>query len=129
MVIHLCAQGTMDQNKILISLIQKVESFIEILNGSPYISHKEHLRIVKEIKDLSEQLHNGEISFLQGESTLSNLNKKAVADEISSLTTKISYLNPSSPRLENLRDLGTALHSNTITPEQARKRIQELMCA
>lgn len=119
----------MNPQQLLIPLIQQLELLTQTMNESPYISREERLGISKEISTLSHQLHEGEISLSQGEQTLTHLNKRAAADEITNLSSKIRQLNPSSPRLENLRVLERELHAGEISPEQARKRLQDLMNA
>jgi len=113
--------------QLLMPFIQQLELLTQVVNESPYISREQRLWIAKEINALSYQLHEGEIAFPQVEKKLSHLNKRAAVDEILSLSAKIQHLNPSSPRLENLRSLGRELQADEISPEQARKRLQSLM--
>jgi len=110
-------------------LVQQLELLSQVINESPYLSRDGRKGLEQEISDFSEKLKEGVITFPQGEKTLTELNKKAAADEIVSLMTKIGHLNPSSPRLEFLRDLSRSLSSEEISPEQARRGIQDLMQA
>jgi hypothetical protein len=119
----------MTPQQLLVPLIQQLELLAQVINESPYISREGRLELAKEITALKHQLKEGEIEFPSGEQSVSKLNKKAAADEISTLSSKIRHLNPSSPRLENLRSLGTELQQDEISPEQARRRLQELMHA
>jgi hypothetical protein len=119
----------MNVKPLLLPLIEQLETLSHRINESPYISREGRLAISKDLNFLSLQLKEGEISYVQGETALLTLEKTAAADEISTLATKIRQLNPSSPRLENLRVLGTQLQSKEISPEQARKKIQDLMSA
>lgn len=119
----------MNPQQLLLTLIQQLELLTHSVNESPYISREERLFISKELDTLSHQLNEGEISFTQGEQTICQLNKRAAADEIVTLSSKIRQLNPASPRLENLRTLGQELQADAISPLEARQRIQTLMRA
>lgn len=119
----------MNAQKLLDPLFRQLDLLTQVLNESPYISREVRLGISKEITDLSTQLQEGEVSLPQGEETLNHLDKRAAVDEIVTLAAKIRQLNPSSPRLEYLGSLETELHADEISPEQARKRLQELMRA
>ena len=119
----------MNVQQLLLPLIEQLEVLSHAVNESPYISREGRLSISKELEALSHQLKEGDISFVQGEKALTHLNKKAAADEVTTLSSKIRQLNPSSPRLENLRTLGAQLQTDELSPEQARKRLQDLMRA
>ncbi len=110
-------------------MMQQIDLLIEVVNHSPYISRETRLGISREINTLSTQIEEGEISLPQGEEKILFLDKRAAVDEIVTLTVKIRHLNPSSPRLESLRSLEMELDSDTISPDQARRRLQELMKA
>lgn len=119
----------MNPQQMLMPLIQQLDILTQVVTESPYISREGRLWISKEIDKLFLKLKEGEVSFVQGEKTLTDLNKQAAADEISTLLLKIRELNPSSPRVENLRSIKNALNADEISPEQARQRLQELMHA
>lgn len=119
----------MNVKQLLEPLIEQLESLALLVQDSPYVSREGRIAISKEITALSHRLKEGELSYTEGEKGLLLLNKKAASDEIATLTSKIRHLNPTSPRLENLRTLSTQLSSEEISPDQARKKIQELMRA
>jgi hypothetical protein len=119
----------MNVQQLLLPLIGQLGNLAQMVNESPYISREGRIAITKEISALSNQLKEEQLSYAEGEKTLILLNKKAAADEIATLATKIRQLNPTSPRLEILRSLGNQLNSEEISPEQARAKIQELMRA
>lgn len=119
----------MNIQHLLQPLIGQLESLAQMINESPYISREGRLAIAKEISEISHRLKEEEISFTEGEKNLISLNKKAAADEIATLASKIRQLNPTSPRIEFLRSLGNQLSSEEVSPEQARAKIQELMHA
>lgn len=117
----------MTPQQVISPLIQQLDLLIQVLHESPYISREQRIGIEKEIKALSELLQEGEMTFPQGEKAVTALNKRAAVDEITSLLNKIYHLNPSSPRLETLRALEKKLKSEEISPEQARRSMQDLM--
>lgn len=117
----------MNPQDVQAPLAQQLELLTQVVNESPYLSHDGRKGLEQELSEFSERLKEGMITFPQGEKTLTELNKKAAADEISSLMTKIGHLNPSSPRLALLRDLLSRLTGGEISPEQARRSIQDLM--
>jgi len=119
----------MNVQQLLLPLIEQLDALAHTVNESPYISREGRLAISKEIDALSHRLREGELSYVQGESSLENLNKKAATDEVMSLASKIRQLNPTSPRLEILRNITEQLYSKEISPVQARKKLQELMQA
>lgn len=108
-------------------LLQQLELLAQVINESPYLSRDGRKGLEEEISDFSEKLKEGSIARPQGEQTLTELNKRAAADELISLMTKIANLNPSSPRLDYLRDLSRRLNDEEISPEEVRQGIQDLM--
>lgn len=117
----------MNPHELLTLLVQQLELLTQVVNESPYLSRDGRKGLERELSDFSEKLKEGMITFPQGEKSLSEINKKAAADEIVSLMTKIGHLNPSSPRLEFLRELARRLNEGEISPEQARREIMGLM--
>ncbi len=119
----------MNPQDLSVPLVQQLELLTQVVNESPYLSHDRRKRLEQEILNLSEKLKEGSITFPQGERTLTDLNKKAMIDEITSFMIKIGHLNPSSPHMEFLRDLSHKLRDGEISPEQVRRGIQDLMQA
>lgn len=117
----------MNPQDVLLNLEQQLEILNQIIHQSPYLSRETRIGLEKEITEFFDRLKEGAINIPQGERIISDLDKKAAVDEIGSLLAKIGYLNPSSPRLEPLRNLSLRLREGEISPEQARKGIQELM--
>lgn len=111
------------------SFEQQLNLFVRSINESPYISRDTRIRIIRKIDQIHLQLEEGGITFIQVEQVLLDLHAQAAADEIVTLSSKICYLNPRSPRLEHLRTLQHKLHTGEISASQARKKLQELMHA
>ena len=117
----------MNPQELLTPLMRQLEDLTQVVHESPYITRDTRLGIEREITALTGQLQEGEILYPEGEKSLIHLNKRVAIDEISNLSSKIRQLNPTSPRLEILHSLENELHSDKISAEQARKKIQELM--
>jgi hypothetical protein len=108
-------------------LIQQLEMLTQVVKESPYLSREGRKNLEQELLDFSEKLNEGIITFPQGEKTLTEIDRRAAADELTSLMSKIGLLNPSSPRLAFLRELASRLSDGEISAEQTRQSIQDLM--
>lgn len=115
------------QLKLIKPLVEQLDFLKQVVNESPYISREERIAIEQALKDLASKLKDGEVLYPQVEKQLNFLNKQAATHEITNLTKKIRHLNPKSPRLEYLLSLEKQLRGDEISPEQARRSLQELM--
>ncbi|MFZ0566019.1 MAG: hypothetical protein WAM28_07535 [Chlamydiales bacterium] len=117
----------MNPQQYLLPLTNQLDLLIQVVNESPYLSSECRKQLDKEIYDLKERFEEGAVSFSQGEHTLRDLNNRAAMDEITNLMNKIHYLNPSSSRLEMLRELSRQLGEGEASPEQVRESINQIM--
>jgi hypothetical protein len=119
----------MDQYKLLAPLLGQLEALDEALKLSPYAPREERLVIENEITELTKALKEGDLSHKQGEEKYQLLAKRALLSEVSSVMSKLRQLNPTSPRVENLRALKQDIEAGAASFEQGKQKLQEIMGA
>lgn len=117
----------MNPQELLSSFVQQLDALREVLETSPYLPRDERVVVEEEITALSSQFKDGALTASDVENRLKEIENKVALDEIRNLMTKIGGLNPSSPRIANLRTLGERLTSGALTAEQARHALYDLM--
>lgn len=109
------------------SLVEQLDVLRQVIDFSPYLSTESRQFLEKQLLQLSESIEDGQVTGLQGTKLIIELDQRAASDEVRFLMSKISHLNPSSPRLELLKDVAIQLESHRLSPEQTRKEIQKIM--
>lgn len=115
------------ETQIFTSLLQELELLQRIVTESPYLTKRGRVQLGESIRGISSRLAEGTVVFGACEKEIGNLNKEAADQEIESVLIKLSHLNPSSPRLQTLRHLKDKLKEGELSPDQARKALNDLM--
>lgn len=117
----------MTLNPLLVPLNQRIEQLNQAIIESSYLSADVRKSLEKEVQDVAGKIHEGTLLSAHAEKMLTDLEKKTALEEVRSLLKKISYLNPSSPRLETLREIARQLGEDKISPEKARLEVVRIM--
>ncbi|MCH9609603.1 MAG: hypothetical protein S4CHLAM45_15350 [Chlamydiales bacterium] len=108
-------------------LRKQIELLGEIVDFSPYLTTESRAFLEKQITQLAESIDGGEISSLQGEKMVVELEQMVASDEVGFLVSRISHFNPKSPRLELLKMLALQLDRQELSPKETRLEVQRIM--
>lgn len=99
----------------------------EVIENSPYLSRDSRAELEKEIAEITVQLEADRANSTVWERKILAVNAKIANDEMDAVMTKIHHLNPSSPRLSEIRAVAHRLGGGEISPEQSRLELEQIM--
>ncbi|MCP5469829.1 MAG: hypothetical protein H7A36_04915 [Chlamydiales bacterium] len=107
-------------------LIEQLELLREVIDSSPYLSRGSRKELEKEIAQLRQELAE-QRNLLECKKKISDVELRVASNEVDSVLNQIHHLNPSSPRLSEIRLVATRLFGGEISAEQSREEIHKIL--
>ena len=108
-------------------LQEQLDLLREVIDTSPYLARESREQLEKEIAEITFQMQKEDSNLSSWEKRIFEVNVRVASDEVTAVMHKINHLNPSSPRLAEIRHVASRLGGGEISPEQGRVELHRIM--